>query len=597
MSSREKAQVSGKSSFQEQLAKSVSKKVIMLVAISCVLFILGQVVMTFISNEMNARHHLETLTNSFCELDSAEREFLEDPRTMKLVKNLFQKSGEENGDSKTEFARSFRRFFKGQTVTTNYIITSADKRVIDSSYADINFSTYLINYVYASCYRAGEEGDGVYRTVYYDIGEYADPMYILPVREEGKLMGYLTLLLSGSSWNYYLSEKNFDGVVTDLRNNVMYTSKHGLVTSMNKFKGTENPQQTFGTNGPKLIEGSQYWIVSQKLEDREAIVYSLVYFPVNVDYLIGILVMVLAGMIWKKLADDMARDMAARNATSIDNLVRELRIIRKENPEHRIQISSDDEFSEVGMQINRMMDAIRELNSRNTELALLNVKFEMNELTEQMNPHFLYNTLEIIRNLVYFDAQKASELIARLTEILRYSVNATKREVPFAEDMEYINKYLQIQYVRFGERLRCDIDTDPACDNVIIPKLLLQPIIENSIKYGFRHQMELHIKIRVRMVDSVLTVNVSDNGGGIDPEKIEILRKQLLEHDNSAESIGLRNLSRRLYLRYGPGSGVSVRNTEDPGTEVTVTVNTAGSGIRFQETSSYTQEGKEGVNV
>ena len=86
-------------------------------------------------------------------------------------------------------------------------------------------------------------------------------------------------------------------------------------------------------------------------------------------------------------------------------------------------------------------------------------------------------------------------------------------------------------------------------------------------------------------------------GGGIDPEKIEILRKQLLEHDNSAESIGLRNLSRRLYLRYGPGSGVSVRNTEDPGTEVTVTVNTAGSGIRFQETSSYTQEGKEGVNV
>ena len=346
-----------------------------------------------------------------------------------------------------------------------------------------------------------------------------------------------------------------------------------------------------------MIEGSQYWIVSQKLEDREAIVYSLVYFPVNVDYLIGILVMVLAGMIWKKLADDMARDMAARNATSIDNLVRELRIIRKENPEHRIQISSDDEFSEVGMQINRMMDAIRELNSRNTELALLNVKFEMNELTEQMNPHFLYNTLEIIRNLVYFDAQKASELIARLTEILRYSVNATKREVPFAEDMEYINKYLQIQYVRFGERLRCDIDTDPACDNVIIPKLLLQPIIENSIKYGFRHQMELYIKIRVRMVDSVLTVNVSDNGGGIDPEKIEILRKQLLEHDNSAESIGLRNLSRRLYLRYGPGSGVSVRNTEDPGTEVTVTVNTAGSGIRFQETSSYTQEGKEGVNV
>ena len=594
----EKTKPGNKGSFQKQLAENASQRVYLLVGISCILFIIGLIALTCISNELNARHHLETLVSSFCELDTAERVFLEDKETLKMVRKIL--SEEENGEETEKFSTAFRRYFSSQSVITNYIITSGDKKVIASSYGDMNFSTYLINYIYASCYRASEEGDGVYRTVYYETGEYADPLYILPVKNNGAVEGYLTLLLSGSSWNYMLSEKNYDGVVADLRNNVMYTSKYGLVTSMNKYRGKDEGSQTAFGCRVTHVAGSRYWVVARKLEERAAIVYSLVYYPQNGDILVGLLIMVFMGVLWREIANGMAKDMAARNAASIDGLVRELRIIRKEDPGHRVQVDSGDEFSEVGDQINRMMDSISELNSRNTELVRLNARFEMNELTAQMNPHFLYNTLEIIRNLVYFDAEKGSELIGQLTEILRYSVNKSKREVPFSEDMQFIDRYLRIQYVRFGDRLKCEIDAAPESGAVIVPKLLLQPIIENSIKYGFRHQMNLHIRIRSFVEKDVLTVRVEDDGGGIEPEKLAVLQRQLLQHDNSAESIGLRNLSRRLYLRYGPGSGLSIRSTDGPGTEVTVTINTKAppTARPSDRDHTYRQEGKaENSNV
>lgn len=185
-----------------------------------------------------------------------------------------------------------------------------------------------------------------------------------------------------------------------------------------------------------------------------------------------------------------------------------------------------------------------------------------------MNPHFLYNTLEIIRNLVVFDADKAEELIVKLTEVLRYSIDTSKKEVTLEEDMRFMYCYLDIQNCRFGSRFSFGVNFEPECMNCIVPKLLLQPLIENSIKYGFRKKMELNIKISGHVEDNVLLISVLDDGLGMEEEKAEELRKQLRAHDNSSPSIGLRNLSRRLYLRYGDGSGLQIRNREGAGFEV-----------------------------
>ena len=135
-------------SFQEQLARAASKKVLLLTVISCVLFIAGQVGMAYISNELNARRHLETLTASFMELDSAERSFLEDPRTLELAAGCLEEGGEE---AREEFSSYFRRYFNQYAVITNYIMTTGDQQVIASSYGNTSFSAYLINDVQVMC--------------------------------------------------------------------------------------------------------------------------------------------------------------------------------------------------------------------------------------------------------------------------------------------------------------------------------------------------------------------------------------------------------------------------------------------------------------
>lgn len=163
-------------------------------------------------------------------------------------------------------------------------------------------------------------------------------------------------------------------------------------------------------------------------------------------------------------------------------------MIQKGDHKHRIQLGTDDEFGEVGHQVNRMLDNIQNLNERNTELLKLNSRIEMEQLTQQMNPHFLYNTLEIIRNLVIFDAPKAEELIVKLTEVLRYSVNTIRKEMTLEEDMQFIDAYLEIQNCRFGDRFHCEIHIETECSQCIVPKMLLQPMGLGAVSYGIQYR-------------------------------------------------------------------------------------------------------------
>jgi sensor histidine kinase YesM len=268
----------------------------------------------------------------------------------------------------------------------------------------------------------------------------------------------------------------------------------------------------------------------------------------------------------------MAASMAENNAASINKLVSEIRIIRKIDHNHRVEMASGDEFEDVAYQINHMLDNIGELNKKNTDLLQLNSTIEMNQLTAQINPHFLYNTLEIIRNLVLWDGIKAEELIVQLTQVLRYSINNTKRDVRLEEDIKYINDYISIQNCRFGDRFHCNIDIDAECGKCIIPKLLLQPIIENSIKYGFMKKMNIKIDIKGYKKNNILYLSVKDDGMGMSSFAADKLNKSIEGMNNNTESNGLHNIARRLYLQYGEESGIKIVNEEGMGFEVVLKI-------------------------
>ncbi len=547
--------------FQKKL-RDIVRKYIVLVALVCTaLFVAGQFAVLMVSNQTNAVRHLEQLEESLLFFDSQSRDFLDRRETLDTARGIILENSREAAE---RMQSAFWQFGERCGISSEILIINREQEILYTSFSERRLSSYLVNYNSAICYNAKNTGtDDVYRAVYYDQGDYADVLYVKPVRAGGEIAGYVSVFLSGSSWNFYLSEGNFDGVITDLRNNAMYVSKPGLLGGGNKF--------FCGRGGVWHSETGRYWVASKYLPQQSAVIYSLVYYPPNDGIWVGILILLAVSVAWYWIAMWISRTMAAKNAASVETLVEEIHLVR-EDPEHRIQLHTADEFEDVGGQINELLEHIMYLNRRNEELIDLNARIEFQQLTEQINPHFLYNTLETIRNLVVFDAPKAEELIIDLTDILRYSVDTSRQEVLLQEDMEYLYQYLNIQGCRFGERLRWQVDLDPACGGCHVPKLLIQPIVENSIKYGFQKKMELKISIAGRVEDGVLRISVSDDGGGMEPEKARVLEEKLASPDNRSRSIGLYNLSRRLCLRYGDRSGLLIKNSPNRGFQVHISV-------------------------
>ena len=186
-------------------------------------------------------------------------------------------------------------------------------------------------------------------------------------------------------------------------------------------------------------------------------------------------------------------------------------------------------------------------------------------LQAQINPHFIYNTLDNIRYLIPADPQRAQQLIGRFIGILRYSINNTKHNVTVKDDLKYLQDYLVIQSTRFGANFSYEIGIDNACMEFIIPKLLLQPLLENSIKYGFQKKPRIHIRVRGWLGEDALYFTVEDNGGGVDETMLEQLRDILRSDEVNIEHNGLQNINRRIWLGYGGDSGLTIDSTEGEG--------------------------------
>ena len=245
------------------------------------------------------------------------------------------------------------------------------------------------------------------------------------------------------------------------------------------------------------VNGNRYLRSSRSLENGTVLAYSFIYSPTNYSYLfVGLLLIVLLGLSWAAMFARIMHAMTEQMVKSVDTLVREIRIIRKEDPDHIIEIDTGDEIEEIARQVNKMVRSIQELSQRNIALAEVNNRMEMQNLQAQINPHFIYNTLDNIRYLIPTDPQRAQQLIGRFIGILRYSINNTKHNVPVKDDLNYLQDYLVIQSTRFGANFSYEIDIDDACMEFIIPKLLLQPLLENSIKYGFQKKPCIHIRVR-----------------------------------------------------------------------------------------------------
>ncbi|HXW92927.1 MAG TPA: histidine kinase [Terriglobales bacterium] len=195
------------------------------------------------------------------------------------------------------------------------------------------------------------------------------------------------------------------------------------------------------------------------------------------------------------------------------------------------------------------------------ERLLLSARMEA--LQNQINPHFLFNTLNSVSSLVRFDPDTARELIIKLATILRRLLNSSDAFVPLREEVEFIDNYLDIEVVRFGpDKLQVVKELEATSLDAMVPSMLLQPLIENSVKHGLASKIEGgRIYLRSRLTDSRLIIEVEDNGVGMGAAN-------LLEKPTGlgGTGIGLANVAERLKVLYGDTARMTIDSNEGTGT-------------------------------
>ena len=191
---------------------------------------------------------------------------------------------------------------------------------------------------------------------------------------------------------------------------------------------------------------------------------------------------------------------------------------------------------------------IKVWNSNRNEKKLEQQQLRLNEarlaaLSRQINPHFLFNTLNSVTSLIRQDPDQARQVVYKLSKILRRLLRQQENLTTLREELSFIDDYLAIEVVRFGEKLRVVKDIDPATLDMLVPSMLLQPIVENSIRHGLASKVDGGtVKLRSRMVAGRLQIQVEDNGVGIPESKLATLFEQ---------GIGVSNVNERLKVLFG----------------------------------------------
>ncbi len=237
-----------------------------------------------------------------------------------------------------------------------------------------------------------------------------------------------------------------------------------------------------------------------------------------------------------------------------------------------IHIDSDNEFKTIADAYNEMITSLKLQMENNRKMTELVAASQIKQLESQFNPHFLYNTLENIRYMCRIEPEIAAKMVFSLSSLLRYSLDGSREEVTLREDLDHLENYLTILKYRFNRRFSYGIDVEPETLACRIPKLVLQPMIENSVKYGFGNQEKLRVELKVYIHDGKLMMICRDDGIGMTPQTLSELTALLGQKENRSRHSGLYNIHRRIEILYGRPYGVEIRSTEGHGTTLIITL-------------------------
>lgn len=262
----------------------------------------------------------------------------------------------------------------------------------------------------------------------------------------------------------------------------------------------------------------------------------------------------------------------------------------------RVPEGRSDEFGDLNRGFNNLMDKLDGLIQDVSEAQVRENAAEYQMLQSQINPHFLYNTLDAIRMMaVLSDEQAIADAILHLSTLFRYHTRQSSRLVTIREELEQIRNYLYLQKLRLQDRLEIEYRVQEDVLPYQMPKILLQPILENSFSHGFNNiDPPYRIQITIAKENDSIFFELKDNGCGIPEEALALLRQQLATlKEDERHGIGLYNVNKRLHLYYPDSRGLMVESTEGNGTSISFRI----PALNDQKSALFKYDDKRTANV
>lgn len=268
--------------------------------------------------------------------------------------------------------------------------------------------------------------------------------------------------------------------------------------------------------------------------------------------------------------------MMAKGITGpLEYLTNTMRNIRKGATELRVSGLGNDEIGELGDNFNKMLDDMQRLIAREYQNQLMVREAEYKALQAQINPHFLYNTLDTMSSIAQVqDCTLVSNLSESLSAIFRYSLDMKNQTATVEKEILHLKNYIYVMDVRMNSDIEYIFEVEEQILPLEIPRLTLQPIVENALKYGVRDiRGAKWIKVSAIKKHELLILTVADNGVGMDAAVLnQQLQENNLEYVEKGDSIGLHNINARIKLLFGSEYGLAIDSAEGEGTKVTVTI-------------------------
>lgn len=393
---------------------------------------------------------------------------------------------------------------------------------------------------------------------------------LLNVYPQGKTESILSLEIESNLLNEFVKTQNKTDTIflTDSSGMILAASRpervgKNIVQWMPDWKPADKIQTEFTDEGADKIgisTESSFETYIVMISDKEATLKNMKTVSGQMMFLIFLsaaVVMILILLYSKWLSDRVSKVMYAARKLGDGEF------------DYVLEDMGKDEIGQIGDAFNVLNVRIQRLIRENYEKKIKLQSEELNLMQEQINPHFLYNALSVISAMALRErGMQTVKSVKYLADFYRISLNKGKQILSIQEEVELLKNYMKIQKLRFGSSIQVEYDIKKELLTLKTIKLLLQPLVENSIHHGRKSDEEvLMIRVRVQLDGERVCFSVEDNGVGIKQDKLEKLRSQLEKFE---EGYGLKNVHNRVRLTYGEEYGVKIESVFGKGTRVLV---------------------------